>query len=129
MIPDLLGVPEDDRKEFCVVLDAERLGSQGRNAGPRIDWGQPVRVARQTHYCSYIEDQRRKKPCNGVLAALATTRYPDGSTFRVIDIVRSATFSCSRPARKNTARLLSVALQVLSNRARYPATGYIRTPP
>jgi cytochrome P450 len=113
VIADLLGVPEDDHKEFRVVLGAERPGSRvGRldhesvGINP-LDW-------LDAKFCAYIED-RRREPRGDVLTALATAKYPDGSTPEVIEVVRSATFLFAA-GQETTAKLLSAGLQVLGER-------------
>ena len=50
-----------------------------------------------------------------MLTALATAKYPDGSTPEVIEVVRSATFLFAA-GQETTAKLLSAALQVLGDR-------------
>src|SRR5206468_620159 len=65
-------------------------------------------------FCAYIED-RRANPRNDVLTALATAKYPDGSTPEVIEVVRSATFLFAA-GQETTAKLLSAALQVIGDR-------------
>jgi cytochrome P450 len=47
-----------------------------------------------------------------VLTALATAKYPDGSTPEVVDVVRTATFLFGA-GQETTAKLLSAALRVL----------------
>jgi cytochrome P450 len=109
VIADLLGVPEEDHKEFRVVLGAGRPGSLDRESvgtNP-LEW-------LDEKFCSYIED-RRREPRNDVLSSLATAKYPDGSTPEVIEVVRSATFLFAA-GQETTAKLLSAALQVLGDR-------------
>jgi cytochrome P450 len=65
-------------------------------------------------FSSYIED-RRREPRNDILTALATAKYPDGSTPEVFEVVRSATFMFAA-GQETSARLLSAALQVLGDR-------------
>ena len=52
---------------------------------------------------------------NDVLTALATAKYPDGSTPEVIEVVRSATFLFAA-GQETTAKLLTAALQVIGDR-------------
>ncbi|HYB82886.1 MAG TPA: cytochrome P450 [Mycobacterium sp.] len=113
VIADLLGVPEDDHKEFRVVLGADRpearvgaLDHESVGINP-LEW-------LDEKFCSYIED-RRREPRNDVLTSLATAKYPDGSTPPVIEVVRSATFLFAA-GQETTAKLLSAALQVLGER-------------
>jgi cytochrome P450 len=113
VIADLLGVPEEDHKEFRVVLGADRpearvgaLDHESVGINP-LEW-------LDEKFSSYIED-RRREPRNDVLTSLATAKYPDGSTPEVIDVVRSATFLFAA-GQETTAKLLSAALQVLGDR-------------
>jgi cytochrome P450 len=113
VIADLLGVPEEDHKQFRFMLGAGHPGvrvgaldheSVGINP---LEW-------LDEKFCAYIED-RRHEPRDDVLTALATANYPDGSTPEVIDVVRSATFLFAA-GQETTAKLLSAALQVLGDR-------------
>lgn len=110
VIADLLGVPEDDHKEFRVVLGADSqvgaLDHESVGVNP-LQW-------LDEKFCSYIED-RRREPRNDVLTSLASAKYPDGSTPEVIDVVRSATFLFAA-GQETTAKLLSAALQVIADR-------------
>jgi cytochrome P450 len=113
VIADLLGVPEDDHKEFRVVLGADRpesrvgaLDHESVGINP-LEW-------LDDKFCSYIED-RRREPRADVLTSLATATYPDGSTPEVIDVVRSATFLFAA-GQETTAKLLSASLRVLGDR-------------
>ncbi|ORB45926.1 cytochrome P450 [Mycobacterium persicum] len=113
VIADLLGVPEDDHKEFRVMLGAERPG--GRVGGlDRESVGINPLQWLDEKFSSYIAD-RRRQPREDVLTALATAKYPDGSTPEILDVVRSATFLFAA-GQETTAKLLSAALQVLVDR-------------
>lgn len=112
VIADLLGVPEEDHKEFRVVLGADGGGRVGaldhESVGINpLEW-------LDDKFCSYIED-RRRNPRNDVLTSLAGAKYPDGSTPEVIEVVRSATFLFAA-GQETTAKLLSAALQVIGER-------------
>lgn len=113
VIADLLGVPEDDHKEFRVMLGAERPGSRVGGLDHESVGTNPLQWLDEK-FSSYIED-RRREPRDDVLTALATAKYPDGSTPEVIDVVRSATFLFAA-GQETTAKLLSAALQVLVER-------------
>jgi cytochrome P450 len=65
-------------------------------------------------FSAYIED-RRRAPREDVLTALATAKYPDGSTPEVIEVVRSATFLFAA-GQETTAKLLTGAMRVLGDR-------------
>ncbi len=112
VIADLLGVPEEDHKEFRVVLGADKPGRVGALDHKSIGVN-PLEWLDET-FCSYIED-RRREPRGDVLTSLATAKYPDGSTPEVIEVVRSATFLFAA-GQETTAKLLSAALQVLGDR-------------
>ena len=113
VIADLLGVPEEDHKEYRVVLGAERPGAQVGALSHESVGINPLEWL-DAKFCAYIED-RRREPRNDVLTALATAKYPDGSTPEVIEISRSATFLFAA-GQETTAKLLSAALQVLGDR-------------
>ena len=112
VIADLLGVPEEDHKEFRVVLGADKPGRVGaldhESVGINpLEW-------LDEKFCSYIED-RRREPREDVLTSLATAKYLDGSTPEVIEVVRSATFLFAA-GQETTAKLLSATLQVMGDR-------------
>ncbi|ACC43098.1 cytochrome P450 150A6 Cyp150A6 [Mycobacterium marinum M] len=112
VIADLLGVPEDDRKDFRVVLGADRMGRVGALDHESVGVN-PLQWL-DDKFSAYIED-RRRQPRNDVLTALATATYPDGSTPEVIDVVRSATFLFAA-GQETTAKLLTAAMRVLGDR-------------
>jgi cytochrome P450 len=113
VIADLLGVPEEDHKEFRVVLGADRPESRVGNLENETIGINPLQWL-DDKFCSYIED-RRREPRGDVLTSLATAKYPDGSTPEVIEVVRSATFLFAA-GQETTAKLLSAALQVMGDR-------------
>jgi cytochrome P450 len=113
VIADLLGVPEEDHKEFRVVLGADRRESRVGALNHEFIGINPLEWLDEK-FCSYIED-RRREPRNDVLTSLATAKYPDGSTPEVIEVVRSATFLFAA-GQETTAKLLSAALQVIGDR-------------
>src|ERR1700684_1401272 len=113
VIADLLGVPEEDHKEFRTVLGADRPGARVGGLDHESVGINPLEWL-DGKFCSYIED-RRSAPRDDVLTALATAKYPDGSTPEVIEVVHSATFLFAA-GQETTAKLLSAALQVLGDR-------------
>ncbi|WAC92470.1 cytochrome P450 [Mycobacterium sp. Aquia_213] len=113
VIADLLGVPEEDHKEFRSVLGADRPGARVGALDHESVGINPLEWL-DDKFCSYIED-RRSNPREDVLTALATAKYPDGSTPEVIEISRSATFLFAA-GQETTAKLLSAALQVIGDR-------------
>ncbi|MCV7411264.1 cytochrome [Mycobacterium florentinum] len=113
VIADLLGVPEEDHKEFRTVLGADRPGARVGALDHESVGINPLEWL-DDKFCSYIEE-RRGNPGEDVLTSLATAKYPDGSTPEVIEISRSATFLFAA-GQETTAKLLSAALQVLGDR-------------
>ncbi len=113
VIADLLGVPEEDHKEFRSVLGAGRPGARVGALDHESVGVNPLEWL-DDKFCSYIED-RRSNPREDVLTSLATAKYPDGSTPEVIEISRSATFLFAA-GQETTAKLLSAALQVIGDR-------------
>jgi cytochrome P450 len=113
VIADLLGVPEGDHKQFRTVLGADRPEARA-GALDHVPVGVNPLQWLDEKFCAYIED-RRSEPRDDVLTALATAKYPDGSTPEVIDVVRSATFLFAA-GQETTAKLLSATLQALGDR-------------
>ncbi len=110
VVADLLGVPEEDHEEFReafgAMLPGTRIGALDHEpiATNPLQWA-------DEKFSFYIED-RRQNPRDDVLTALATAKYPDGSTPEVVDVVRTATFLFGA-GQETTAKLLSAALRVL----------------
>jgi cytochrome P450 len=113
VIADLLGVPEEDHKQFRHVLGADRPGARVGALDHESVGINPLEWLDEK-FCSYIED-RRSNPRDDVLTSLATAKYPDGSTPEVIEVSRSATFLFAA-GQETTAKLLSAALQALGDR-------------
>ncbi len=113
VIADLLGVPEEDHKEFRVVLGAERPGARVGALDHESVGVNPLEWL-DDQFCAYIED-RRRHPRDDVLTSLATAKYPDGATPEVIEVVRSATFLFAA-GQETTAKLLSAALHIIGER-------------
>ena len=113
VVADLLGVPEEDHEEFREAFGAMRPGSRiGALDHERIATN-PLAWADEK-FSAYIDD-RRREPRDDVLTALATAKYPDGSTPEVFEVVRTATFLFGA-GQETTAKLLSAALRVLGDR-------------
>ncbi len=113
VIADLLGVPEEDHKQFRTVLGADRPGARVGALDHESVGVNPLEWLDEK-FCAYIDD-RRGAPRDDVLTSLATAKYPDGSTPEVIEVVRSATFLFAA-GQETTAKLLSAALQALGDR-------------
>lgn len=114
VIADLLGVPEEDHEEFRTVLGAPRPGANvGSLDHTDLVSANPLEWL-DDKFLAYLED-RRKEPKDDVLTALATAKYPDGSTPPLIEVVRSATFLFAA-GQETTTKLLSASLRVLGDR-------------
>jgi cytochrome P450 len=108
VIADLLGVPEDDHREFRKQLGAEQPGPGVGVEGSHSP--DPLAFLVGT-FSAYVED-RRQEPRDDVLTQLATATYPDGSVPEVIDVVRTATFLFAA-GQDTTARLVTMATRIL----------------
>jgi cytochrome P450 len=106
-VANLLGVPEDDHKEFrAALVDSHTAGNLDHDS-PAIN---PLQFL-DDKFSFYIED-RRREPRGDVLSDLAAAKYPDGSTPEVVDVVRTATFLFGA-GQETTAKLLGAALRIL----------------
>lgn len=113
VIADLLGVPEGDHEEFRTVLGAPRPGANvGSLDHSDLVGANPLEWLDEK-FIGYLED-RRREPRDDVLTALATAKYPDGSTPPVIEVVRSATFLFAA-GQETTTKLLTASLRVLGD--------------
>ncbi len=110
VVADLLGVPEEDHEEFRAAFGAMLPGTRIGALDHEPIATNPLQWADEK-FSFYIED-RRQNPRDDVLTALATAKYPDGSTPEVVDVVRTATFLFGA-GQETTAKLLSAALRVL----------------
>ncbi len=114
VIADLLGVPEEDRDEFRVILGAEadKIGT--------LD-GEPVGINPlawlDDKFSGYIAD-RRRHPRGDVLSGLAEATYPDGSTPELLDVVRPATFLFAA-GQETVTKLLSSSVRILGDRPEF----------
>ncbi len=110
VVADLLGVPEEDHEEFRETFGAKAQRVGGLDHKPitinPLEWA-------DEKFSHYIED-RRREPRDDVLTALATAKYPDGSTPEVFEVVRTATFLFAA-GQETTAKLLSASLRVLGD--------------
>ncbi len=113
VIADLLGVPHEDHDEFRNVLGSPRPGSVVGSLDHESVGSNPLEWLDEK-FVSYLED-RRDTPRDDVLTALATAKYPDGSTPPVIEVARSATFLFAA-GQETTTKLLSASLKVLGDR-------------
>lgn len=114
VIADLLGVPEQDRDEFRARLAGQT--TPGTIEGSHYHENSPLGWLDDT-FSAYISD-RRQHPRADILSVLADTKYPDGSTPEVIDLVRPATFLFAA-GQETVTKLLSSAVRVLGEYPRY----------
>ena len=113
VIADLLGVPEEDHKQFRHVLGADRPGARvGSLDHDEVVSENPLQFL-DDKFIAYLED-RRANPREDVLTSLATALYPDDSVPPVIEVVRSATFLFAA-GQETTTKLLSAAMRVLAD--------------
>lgn len=112
VIADLLGVPHEDHDEFRTVLGAPRPGARVGALDGEIVGINPLEWLDEK-FLGYLAD-RRREPRDDVLTALATAKYPDGSTPELIEVVRSATFLFAA-GQETTTKLLSASLRVLGD--------------
>jgi cytochrome P450 len=109
-VANLLGVPEQDHKEFRAVLGNSHTVGNLDHDPAAIN---PLDFLDEK-FSFYIED-RRREPRGDVLSDLAAAKYPDGSTPEVVDVVRTATFLFGA-GQETTAKLLGAAMQILCDR-------------
>ncbi|MFF0490177.1 cytochrome P450 [Nocardia sp. NPDC004068] len=112
VVADVLGVPEEDHKQFRVVLGADRPGARVGALDEDIVSANPLDFLDEK-FSAYIAD-RRREPRDDVLTQLALAKYPDGSTPEIIEVVRSATFLFAA-GQETTAKLLTSALRFLGD--------------
>jgi cytochrome P450 len=106
VIADLLGVPEEDHASlFNKVGDDHLKMDQARK-----DVHNPLAFLAPA-FTAYIED-RRRRPRNDNLTALALAKFPDRSTPTVADVVNIATFLFAA-GQDTSARLIVAALRFL----------------
>jgi cytochrome P450 len=110
VIIDLMGVPESDhgalRASFAAQGTPGALGKQVASVNllkHLEDW-----------FTRYVAD-RRANPRDDVLTRLASSRFPDGSTPEVVDVVRVASFLYAG-GQGTAARFLGNALKLLAER-------------
>ena len=109
VIADLLGVPEEDHREFRKNLSTlPKVGEEAENRKLSRD---PLAYL-QARFAEYIED-RRRAPQQDVLTQLATTTYPDGSIPDVEVVCRMATFLFAA-GQDTTAKLVTSALRIIA---------------
>jgi cytochrome P450 len=112
VIADLLGVPEEEHKEFRDAL-ARRPRTAAVGSTKNMMSHSPLAWL-YDRFSRYIDD-RRLEPRSDVLTALATTTFPDGELPEVIDVVRVAA-NLFAAGQETTVRLLGTALRLIGER-------------
>ncbi|HEU4360551.1 MAG TPA: cytochrome P450 [Mycobacterium sp.] len=112
VIADLLGVPDEDRDEFVKNIERNAGGGIGSTSEKALAHS-PLEFLYGT-FADYIAD-RRVRPRDDVLSALANAPFPDGSTPDPTDVARVATNVYSA-GQETTVRLLGTALRVIGER-------------
>jgi cytochrome P450 len=107
VIADLLGVPEEDHREFRSHLGAEQPAPSVGEGRKQVS-SDPLAFLFDK-FTSYVED-RRRNPRRDVLTELATATFPDGTLAEVAVVVRTATFLFAA-GQDTTARLITAALR------------------
>jgi cytochrome P450 len=109
VIADLLGVPEEDHREFGAVMAGQIVGGLDEELPHNpLEW-------LDEKFQAYISD-RRRHPRGDVLTELAEARYEDGETPTVDEVVKLATFLFAAGT-ETTTKLLS---QAVRNLGEYP---------
>lgn len=108
VIADLLGVPEEDHREFQKELGG--LPKMDEEDSVQMS-GDPLEYL-QGQFAEYVE-ARRVDPTADVLTKLATATYPDGSTPELDVICRMATFLFAA-GQDTTAKLITIAMLIIA---------------
>ena len=110
-VADVLGVPQEDHREFRRFFGMNPPGTITDD--PKADDDGPLNRLDNLDewFSTYIED-RRANPRKDVLTDLALGTYPDGSIPPVINVVRSATFLFAA-GQETTVKLLATCVQYL----------------
>ncbi len=108
VIADLEGVPEADHGLFRDHLAAPSAAAKQQPLAFLYD-----------RFTSYIED-RRQTPRADIMTAMATAKYPDGSTPDVKDVALLAA-NLFAGGQETTVRLLSFALRIIGDRPQMQA--------
>ncbi len=112
VIADLLGVPEEEHKEFREAL-ARRPRTDAVGSTKDMMSHSPLEWL-YDRFSRYVDD-RRLEPRSDVLTALATTTFPNGELPEVIDVVRVAA-NLFAAGQETTVRLLGTALRLIGER-------------
>ena len=111
VVADLLGVPEEDHKEFCENFRPvpAQIGAtqQPLEHDPLAFLGR--------YFTRYMEDRRQLSPRADGLSQLAHAKFPDGTTPALSDVVNIAAFLFTA-GQDTSARLIAAALRFLGER-------------
>ncbi|WP_207933016.1 cytochrome P450 [Actinomadura sp. GC306] len=118
VIADLLGMPEEDRKEFAEEIRAGRQAGGGIGGTEKEMAHSPLEFL-YGRFTTYIED-RRREPRDDVLTGLAAAAFPDGSLPEVGDVVRVAA-NVFAAGQETTVRLLGSAFKLIGEDAELQA--------
>jgi cytochrome P450 len=108
VIADLLGVPDADREHFRKIFTGQHVATVGGQS-PLPE--NPLEYMYET-FSGYLDD-RRDRPREDVLTALATSTYPGGALPETEALVRLATFLFGA-GQDTSARLMASALRILA---------------
>lgn len=106
-VADLLGVPEADHAAFVAHLSSQTPGAMAEDGALGAN---PLEFL-DSKFSNYIET-RRREPVGDVLTILAESRYSDGETPDVVELVRLATFLFGA-GQDTTARLITASFRLL----------------
>jgi len=111
VIADLLGVPEEDQREFQDQLGPGRGNRTGTVGATDREMAHSPLEFLYEKFSGYIEE-RRREPRHDVLTGMATATFPDGSTPDALDVARIAA-NLFAAGQETTVRLFGTALQRL----------------
>jgi cytochrome P450 len=109
VIADLLGVPEEDQREFQDQLGPGRGNRTGTVGATDREMAHSPLEFLYEKFSGYIEE-RRREPRHDVLTGMATATFPDGSTPDALDVARIAA-NLFAAGQETTVRLFGTALQ------------------
>ncbi|HEX4532028.1 MAG TPA: cytochrome P450 [Acidimicrobiia bacterium] len=109
VIADLLGVPEEDQREFQDQLGPGRGNRTGTVGATDREMAHSPLEFLYEKFSGYIEE-RRREPRHDVLSGMATATFPDGSTPDALDVARIAA-NLFAAGQETTVRLFGTALQ------------------
>jgi len=109
VIADLLGVPEEDQRQFQDQLGPGRGNRTGTVGATDREMAHSPLEFLYEKFSGYIEE-RRREPRHDVLTGMATATFPDGSTPDALDVARIAA-NLFAAGQETTVRLFGTALQ------------------